>query len=165
MDTPDACWRLLTDNADKDITVKTLDEGSVKTILPLAMHDFVVRKKDGFPAYQLSSVIDDLYYGVDLVVRGEDLWQSTIAQHYLAETLHQDEFKDITFHHHSLLMQDAEKKLSKSAGDTSIRYLRGQGKKPTDIYSQIGRSMGIDEPVYDWGQLGELAIALDGNSY
>jgi len=49
--------------------------------------DFVVRKRDGFPAYQLTSVVDDLFYDVELVVRGEDLWDSTVAQHFLAEKL------------------------------------------------------------------------------
>ena len=108
-------------------------------VLPAEMRDFVVRKRDGFPAYQLSSVVDDLHYGVDLIVRGKDLWASTLAQYYLSYPLGADAFRAIHFYHHPLLTADGEK-LSKSAGATSIRYLRQQGMKREEIYALIGRS-------------------------
>jgi glutamyl/glutaminyl-tRNA synthetase len=102
------------------------------------MKDFVIKKKDGYPAYQLTSLIDDLHYGVDLIVRGEDVWPSTIAQIYLAEILQQPNFQKATFHHHPLLMEAAGKKLSKSSGSTSIKYLREQGKTASEVYVEIG---------------------------
>jgi glutamyl/glutaminyl-tRNA synthetase len=143
LDAPDVSWRLYTD--DKELTINTLNNGAVTTILPDAMKDFIVRKKDGYPAYQLASLIDDINFGVDLVVRGQDLYPSTIAQHYLADVLELDAFKNITFHHHLLLMESAEKKLSKSAGATSIKYLREQGKTEKDIYMEIGKMLKIDD--------------------
>ena len=103
------------------------------------MQDFIVNKKDGFPAYQLTSVMDDVYYGIDLIVRGMDLWDSTLAQHYLATVLKQDTFLNSTFYHHPLLTAADGSKLSKSAGATSIQYLRKQGKTPGEIYSMIGK--------------------------
>ena len=99
-------------------------------VLPAEMTDFVVRKKDGYPAYQLTSVIDDLYFGVDLVVRGDDLRASTAAQQWLAGELGFDEFRRIRIYHHRLLMTSGDEKMSKSAGATSVRYLRRQGVKP-----------------------------------
>ena len=41
--------------------------------LPKTVGDFVVRQKNGRPAYQLASVVDDDYFGVNFIVRGEDL--------------------------------------------------------------------------------------------
>ena len=159
-DAAEISWRLLTEGAG-EIAVRTMDEGLVRAALPAEMRDFIVRKKDGFPAYQLVSVMDDLHFGVDLVVRGRDLWPSTLAQHWLARQLRQDAFGEIHFHHHPLLVGAAGEKLSKSAGakspastdDTSIVYLRGQGVKPPDIYSMIARMAGADFPAGSWQEL------------
>lgn len=122
LDTANACWRLRTKPG---------------AALPPSMQDFIVRKKDGFPAYQLTSVMDDLHYGIDLVVRGEDLRDSTLAQQYLAETLGLDTFRAIHFHHHPLLLDDAGKKLSKTDGDISIHWLRRQGATPEEVWSRL----------------------------
>jgi len=99
--------------------------------------DFIVRKKDGFPAYQLSSVVDDLHFGIDLIVRGQDLWDSTQAQLYLAGLLEEPAFTNIQFFHHPLLEVVPGQKLSKSAGDTSIQYLRKQGMSKDEILALI----------------------------
>jgi glutamyl/glutaminyl-tRNA synthetase len=151
LDTPDTNWRLYTD--EKQLSIKTLKNGLIKTALPAAMKDLVVKKKDGYPAYQLSSLIDDIHFGVDLIVRGEDLYPSTIAQHYLADALQLDGFKNITFHHHPLLTGDGNKKLSKSAGATSIKYLRGQGKSAGDVYGEIGRMLRANDNIQSFDNL------------
>ena len=138
LDTPNASWRLHT-SPDKELVVKTWEGNIIKAILPPAMQYFVVRKKDGVPAYQLSSLMDDLHFGVDLIVRGQDLWPSTLAQLFLASVLNRDAFADNVFHHHPLLEASPGVKLSKSAGDTSIQYLRKQGLGPHEIYGLIGQ--------------------------
>jgi glutamyl/glutaminyl-tRNA synthetase len=122
--------------------------------LPVEMTDFVVRKKDGYPAYQLTSVIDDLHYGIDLVVRGEDLWDSTLAQQFLARELGRDEFRAIHFYHHLLVMDSGSEKLSKSAGATSVRWLREHGCQPADVYTMILRMLKMDFTVGSWEELG-----------
>jgi len=123
--------------------------------LPVEMTDFVVRKRDGYPAYQLTSVIDDLHYGIDLVVRGKDLWDSTLAQQFLARELGRDEFGAIHFYHHLLVMDSGSEKLSKSAGATSVLWLRGQGVQPADIYTMIVRMLGMDFQAGNWEELAE----------
>ena len=129
------------------LRVKTYPAGVVEARLPAEMRDFVVRKRDGFPAYQLSSVVDDLHYGVDLIVRGEDLWASTLAQFYLSYPLGAADFpgaaafRDVLFYHHPLLTTDGGEKLSKSAGAMSIQYLRGQGLGAGEIYAMIAREV------------------------
>jgi glutamyl/glutaminyl-tRNA synthetase len=151
LNTKDACWRLDTRNAGA-LGVNTLD-GVIAAPFPTGMSSFVVKKKDGYPAYQLTSIIDDEFYGIDLVVRGEDLWHSTLAQLYLAKVMGKDAFADTTFYHHALVMESPGEKLSKSAGATSIQYLRKQGKKPSDIFTAIALSLGIPAPAKDWQEL------------
>jgi glutamyl-tRNA synthetase len=151
LDTEGCSWRVRTPASAKASAGKSAGEAD----LPLEMTDFVVRKKDGNPAYQLTSVVDDVYYGVDLVVRGDDLRASTAAQVWLAGELGLDEFRRIRFDHHPLLMASGEEKMSKSAGATSVRYLRRQGLKPAEIYSMILRQLGSDAGAGSWEELAE----------
>lgn len=150
-------WRLKTDSKTP-LSVKTISGERIPAILPAAMNYFVVRKKDGYPAYQLTSLIDDIHFGVDLIIRGEDLWASTLAQHQLAGQLGAYAFTDAAFYHHPLLMATGDRKLSKSAGDTSVHYLRTHGKKPADIYTAIASMAGFDVQVKNWEELGRLLI-------
>jgi glutamyl/glutaminyl-tRNA synthetase len=131
----------------------------------LEMTNFIVRKKDGYPAYQLTSVIDDLYFGVDLVVRGDDLRASTAAQRWLAGELGLDAFRRVHFYHHNLLMATGGEKLSKSAGATSVQYLRRQGAKPREIYTMILQLLGSDASAAGWDELYQSSSSsLDSDS-
>lgn len=152
-----ASWRLKTNDAHT-LNIKTFGGNTLTAHLPETMHHFVVRRKNGYPAYQLSSVLDDVFYKVDLIVRGQDLWGSTLAQHYLAPHIGADAFTDITFYHHPLLMASANEKLSKSAGATSVSYLRTNGKSAADIYMMIAGMLGVNEQVRDWEGLARLAL-------
>jgi glutamyl/glutaminyl-tRNA synthetase len=154
LDVSGVAWRFRTDALAEGVTVKTIDGARVDAVLPPEMRDFVVMKKDGFPAYQLTSVVDDIHYGVDLIVRGDDLWPSTLAQHCLSHPLGAAGFREITFYHHALLVGDGGGKLSKSSGDTSIRYLRQSGLGPAEIYALILRKLGIEGEVSGWEELG-----------
>jgi glutamyl-tRNA synthetase len=148
LDQAGCCWRVKT---------PAFAEGSAgEGRLPVEMTDFVVRKKDGDPAYQLTSVIDDLHFGVDLVVRGDDLRDSTAAQQWLAEELGLDAFRNIQFYHHRLLLAAKDEKLSKSAGATSIRYLRRQGVKPREIYTMILQRLGSNASAAGWEEFYHL---------
>jgi len=122
------------------------------------MQNFIIRKKDGFPAYQLSSLCDDVRFSIDLVVRGQDLWPSTIAQHYLANRLGADPFKQAVFYHHPLIAGADGSKLSKSMGATSVKYLREQGYKPLVVFNQIAEHIGLDGEFNTWQQLGEMYL-------
>lgn len=110
--------------------------------------DFGVRRRDGLPAYQLASVVDDLHFGVNLIVRGEDLLDSSAAQRFLARTLAQGgiettPFLQAQFLHHPLLYENPERKMSKSHGDLSIRALRARLKDPTPILGWVGNCLGM----------------------
>ncbi|MCJ8211771.1 glutamate--tRNA ligase family protein [Mucilaginibacter sp. RS28] len=157
LNTPESSWRLKT---VKDATVAVKGLKAITTErLPASMQNFVVRKKDSFPAYQLSSLADDIFFGVDLIVRGQDLRDSTLAQLHLAQSLGLQSFLDTAFYHHPLIKGNNGLKLSKSAGDTSIQALRKQGKTPADIFSMIAGMLGHDEGIKNWRELGQLLLS------
>jgi glutamyl/glutaminyl-tRNA synthetase len=150
LDTKGACWRIVTD--DDTPLVLHSPAGNEELTLPVEMKDFIVRKKDGSPAYQLSSLIDDTFYGIDLVIRGQDLLSSTLAQLYLARSLDLGKFGETVFYHHKLLCTPSGDKLSKSAGDTSVHLLRKNGATPETVYNLVGKLSSIS-PLNKWEDL------------
>jgi glutamyl/glutaminyl-tRNA synthetase len=158
---PDVSWRLDT-STPQHLAIRSVAGETSPVRLPPEMKDFVVRKRDGMPSYQLTSLADDVYFGIDLVVRGLDLWPSTCAQLYLAVVLSLPAFSNTHFLHHPLLLSPDEKKLSKSAGDTSVQYLRKHGKTREEIFQLIGEQLRLPVPVTNWMELGKAAIETIG---
>lgn len=89
--------------------------------------DAVLWRKDDGPAYQWASVVDDLEAGTSLILRGEDLRESTALQKYIAAILQPRGFADVRILHHPLLLGEDGKKLSKSLGAQSVLELRRGG--------------------------------------
>ncbi len=87
--------------------------------------DVLVRDRAGNWTYQFAVVVDDWLQGVNLVIRGEDLLDSTGRQIQIARLLGREQ--PPAFLHHELLMKTATQKLSKSDGDTGVRDLRASG--------------------------------------
>ena len=85
----------------------------------LARHagDFVLRRADGFWAYQLAVVVDDAAQGVTDVVRGMDLLDSTPRQIYLQHLLH---YPRPQYLHVDLVRNAAGEKLSKQTGAVAL---------------------------------------------
>jgi glutamyl-tRNA synthetase len=138
LEEPGVSWRLFTDGS-------TAPGGRAATgTVPETMKDFIVRKKDGMPSYQLTSVVDDDFFGVDLVVRGQDLYDSTLAQRYLSAMLDGNRFRRATCVHHPLIRtHPSGEKLSKSSGATSVRYLREAGLAPREIFARVAEMAGL----------------------
>jgi len=91
--------------------------------LSIAIKDFIVRQKDGSSAYVISSLADDVHFGITHVVRGEDLLESTARQIYIDNLLSIPSFSNVNFWHHQLLVNERNIKLSKSAGVQSRSIL------------------------------------------
>ncbi len=102
------------------------------------MGSFVVRRKDQLPAYQLASLVDDIEYGINFIVRGNDLLPSTAAQIYLSTKRKEwGEFSKAQFFHHSLLLSESGEKLSKSQGAESLKRDREAGTSRKDIFTRF----------------------------
>ncbi|MFY1599757.1 tRNA glutamyl-Q(34) synthetase GluQRS [Micromonospora sp. WMMD737] len=96
--------------------------------------DFVVRRGDGVPAYNLAVVVDDASCGVDQVVRGDDLLSSAPRQAYLARLLGHPQ---PTYAHVPLVLNDAGARLAKRDGAVTLAEIGAP-----DALAQIAGSLG-----------------------
>ena len=101
----------------------------------LSATDLLARDREGNWTYQFAVAVDDWKQEVNLVVRGEDLLDSTGRQILLARMLGRSE--PPVFLHHALLMKSPAQKLSKSDGDSGIRDLRAKGWTPEQVISSL----------------------------
>ncbi|GAA0210538.1 tRNA glutamyl-Q(34) synthetase GluQRS [Kangiella japonica] len=81
----EVAWKLR--HGDGDYSFFDQIQGNCTFDESLYREDFTVKRKDGLMAYQLAVVIDDIDAGIDHVVRGIDLLDSTPRQLRLYEVL------------------------------------------------------------------------------
>lgn len=140
LDTPDTAWRIRIPK-DAEVAFKSLS-GELVTLRPSPLlPDPVVRRRDGIPVYQVASVVDDMHFGIDLIVRGEDLLPSTAVQLFIAQQLGFDHFLPATFHHHPLVLNEQGEKWSKSAGDGANSPLRKDARTLERIRDRVRRTV------------------------
>lgn len=144
----EANWRILT--SDKAICLNDIARPGFAMPVPALLRDFVVRRKDGLPSYQLTSVVDDMLDQVDFIVRGRDLLGSSAAQLFLSEKLPKNPLKKAVFFHHRLMTDAQNRKMSKSSGATSIQHLIKTGTDKAKIYQNIGQFLGLEDPVFNF---------------
>ncbi|MBK25367.1 MAG: tRNA glutamyl-Q synthetase [Halobacteriovorax sp.] len=109
------------------------------------MGDFIIWRKDDLPSYQLASLIDDIDEKINLIIRGEDLIDSTKAQFYLAELLNDKIYTSCSFLHHPLIKTENGEKISKSQNsenETSLilKNLRANGTDRDGVLKKLGFS-------------------------
>ena len=105
--------------------------------------DLPVRDRNGNWTYGFAVVVDDLWQGVDLIIRGRDLLDSTPAQIRLDSLLGGD--APTTFAHHGLVRLPDGRKLSKADGATSIRDLRAAGRSAPELIGEAAAAIGLIE--------------------
>lgn len=91
--------------------------GPIRQRLALESGDFVLKRADGYWAYQLAVVVDDAEQGVTDVVRGADLIDSTPRQIYLQRLLG---VPTPRYLHVPVVRNAAGEKLSKQTGALAI---------------------------------------------
>jgi len=100
--------------------------------------DLLLRDRLGNWTYQFAVVVDDMAQDVDLVIRGEDLLQSTGRQIRLASLL--GRARPPRYAHHTLIRHPTGEKLSKANRDTALRELRTAGHSAAEL---LGRAAAI----------------------
>ena len=130
------------------IQVPDAQGGTIPVNLYERIPDFVIRRREGIIAYQVASLADDIDYGINLIVRGNDLLESTAAQLYMAQLTGNTTFGQTVFYHHPLITGPDGSKLSKSAGSTSLKAWRESGKSSADFYQLLGRQLQLPEPCH-----------------
>ena len=104
--------------------------------------DFVVRRNDGVPAYQLAVVVDDAAQGIDEVVRGADLVDSTPRQLLLARLLG---LPEPHYAHVPLVLGPDGGRLAKRHGAVTLDDRAARGEGPVEVRAWMARSLRLAE--------------------
>ena len=104
--------------------------------------DFVIRRADGTPAYNLAFVVDDADQAVGEVVRGDDLLETTPRQIHLARLLG---VSVPEYLHVPLVFGSDGERLAKRHGAVTLEDQLAMGRTPTDILDVFAVSLGLAE--------------------
>jgi glutamyl-tRNA synthetase len=106
--------------------------------------DPVVRRREGYAAYHIASLADDIDYGCNLIIRGEDLAESSKIQQEIASYLKEGHrFTAATIHHHAMLTGPDGAKLSKSRSSPPLYEMRQNGLCSKDLFRWVSTVLGL----------------------
>lgn len=100
-----------------------------------AIGDFILKRADGYFAYQLAVVVDDHFQGVTHIVRGADLLESTPRQLYLQALLG---YATPSYMHIPIVKNASGKKLSKHTQASPIAL---DASRPGLISAQLTEAL------------------------
>lgn len=112
--------------------------------LTAEVDDLVLRRSDGDWSYNLAVVVDDRAQGVEEVVRGADLLQTTPRQVWLWRTLGYGE--PPRYAHVPLLRGPDGERLAKRHGAVTLADRAAQGQSPAAVRAELAASVGLCAP-------------------
>lgn len=107
------------------------------------LDDFVVQRGDGTPAYNLAATVDDAAQGVELVVRADDLLDSTPRQLVLLEAL---DLPAPSHAHVPLVLNELGDRLAKRDGAVTLDDRLALGQTAPEVRSILAASLGLCSP-------------------
>lgn len=110
------------------------------TVAPV--DDFVIRRNDGMPAYNLIVVVDDAAQNVQQVVRADDILDSTGRQILIHEIL---DLSIPSYAHVPLVLAPTGKRLAKRDGATTLADRVARGETAASVRSDLLASVGLGE--------------------
>ncbi len=134
-------WRFLLN--DEKVTWNDMAHGNI-TMESGHLSDPVLIREDGSPIYTLSSVVDDMDYGITHIIRGNDHVTNTAVQHQLWQAIGKNP-AEICFAHLPLITGEQGEGLSKRLGSLGIAQLNTQGIEPLAISSYLAKLGTRDE--------------------
>ncbi|HHI79763.1 MAG TPA: tRNA glutamyl-Q(34) synthetase GluQRS [Planctomycetes bacterium] len=134
-------WRFRVEEG-QEVSFEDQVHGSVRIDLSKDCGDFVVAKKDGLPAYQLAVVVDDLAFGVNEVLRADDLLSSTARQLLLIRALGG---QPPSYTHVPLVLGPDGRRLAKRHGDSRLAHYRNMGVPPGRVLGLLAESLGLGD--------------------
>ena len=124
-------------------------DAQVEVVDELAGHlvghvdDLVLRRADGVASYNLAVVVDDAAQGVDQVVRGDDLWETTPRQVLLQRLL---ELPTPRYLHVPLALGTDGERLAKRHGAVGLSEQLEAGATVEQVVGLLASSAGLAEP-------------------
>lgn len=104
--------------------------------------DFVLCRADGLVAYNLAVVVDDADAGVDQVVRGDDLLETTQRQVFLQQLLG---LPTPEYIHVPLVLGPDGSRLSKRHGSVGLKDQLDNGADPAQVLALLAHSIGLGQ--------------------
>ncbi|MDR3221189.1 MAG: tRNA glutamyl-Q(34) synthetase GluQRS [Candidatus Accumulibacter sp.] len=138
-------WRLRV--PDREFVFRDRIQGEARQNLECEVGDFVLLRADGQYAYQLAVVVDDAAQGINSVVRGVDLLDSTARQIWLLQCLGLDV---PLYAHLPVAVNPAGEKLSKQTRAQAVDPAQGVG-----MLARALRFLGQPTPA----EAGKMALA------
>lgn len=166
---PGTCRRLTPEQIDqrlssgRPVAVRLRTEGETYTFhdriageVTGVVDDFVLRRNDGVPAYNLAVVVDDAAQGVTEVVRGDDLLLSTPRHLHLQRLLGYDHPE---YAHVPLVLGGDGERLAKRHGAVTLDDLTSLGENASTVVGVLLTSLGLpSDPIaaveaFEWSRV------------
>ncbi len=128
--------RITTNN--QPITVCDLLQGEYTQLLESDIGDFIIKRTDGLFAYHLAVIVDDAEQGINEIVRGTDLLDSTPRQIYLQQLLG---FPTPRYLHLPIATNEDGSKISKQSHAAAIEI-----EKPSKVIFEALQFLGQSPP-------------------
>ena len=159
-------WRLRV--PEEEYAFTDLLQGEYRENLAQACGDFILRRSDGVYAYQLAVVVDDALMGVNQVVRGQDLLDSTPRQNYIQDLLG---YGRPRYGHVPLLLAEDGRRLAKRDRDQELGQLQQKYTAP-ELVGRLAHQAGLLDrpqaitprelvPLFSWDKMpaGDITVA------